>query len=165
MRIALVAAMAADRVIGKDGRMPWHLPAELQHFKRITLGKPVVMGRTTYESIGRPLPGRTNIVLSRQVNEQTVDANGVVWVNSPAQAIAAAGNAAELMVIGGGHIYREFLPLAQRLYLTEIQLKTEGDTYFPDYQALATWRCVEEQRHAADDNNPHSFVTKVLDRA
>lgn len=164
MRIALVAAMAANRVIGKDGRMPWHLPAELQHFKRITLGKPVVMGRTTFESIGRPLPGRTNIVLSRQVAEPQIDAQGVVWVNSPAQALAAAAGADELMVIGGGHIYREFLPHATRLYLTEIELETAGDTYFPDFQANATWHCVEQELHPADANNAYSFVTKIFDR-
>lgn len=164
MKIALVAAMAANRVIGKDGDMPWHLPAELQHFKRVTLGKPVVMGRTTYESIGRPLPGRTNIVLSRQYQQPFTDANGVIWVSSPQQAIAAAGDAEMLMVIGGGRIYAEFLPLADRLYLTQIKLSTEGDTFFPDYQAHGNWQLLESQLHPADSANPHEFVTEVYTR-
>lgn len=164
MHIALVAAMAANRVIGKDGKMPWHLPAELQHFKRITLGKPVVMGRTTYESIGRPLPGRTNIVLSRKYPQPYTDEQGVIWVNSPEQAVHAAGHTEELMVIGGGHVYAEFLPHAYRLYLTQIQLETEGDTFFPDYHAQANWELVESVEHPADDKNSHAFVTEVYER-
>src|SRR5690606_30525750 len=112
MKIALVAAMAHNRVIGKDNKMPWHLPAELQHFKKITLGKPIVMGRATFESIGRPLPGRTNIVLTRQEIAATDQADGVIWVHSPEQAMTAAGAADELMIIGGGKIYELFLPLA-----------------------------------------------------
>lgn len=164
MKIALVAAMAANRVIGKDGDMPWHLPAELQHFKKITLGKPVVMGRATYESIGRPLPGRTNIVLSRQYEQPYKDDNGVIWVNSPAQAITAAGDVETLMVIGGGRIYAEFLPLADLLYLTQIKLETAGDTYFPDYRAQANWQLLESQTHSADANNPHEFVTEIYRR-
>lgn len=164
MKIALVAAMAVNRVIGKDGDMPWHLPAELQHFKRVTLGKPVVMGRTTYESIGRPLPGRTNIVLSRQYQQPFTDANGVIWVSSPAQAITAAADADTLMVIGGGRIYAEFLPLADLLYLTQIKLETAGDTFFPDYQAHAKWQLIDSETHAADATNPHEFVTEVYRR-
>ncbi len=165
MLISLVAAMAANRVIGKDGDMPWHLPAELQHFKKVTLGKPVVMGRTTYESIGRPLPGRTNIVLSRQYEQPYTDSQGVVWVSNPEQAVAAAGEATELMVIGGGHVYAEFLPHAGRLYLTQINLTTEGDTYFPDYHAQGPWQLVESVEHAADDKNLYSFVTEVYEKA
>lgn len=164
MKIALVAAMAANRVIGKDGDMPWHLPAELQHFKKVTLGKPVVMGRATYESIGRPLPGRTNIVLSRQYEQPFTDDKGVIWVSSPAQAIDAAGDIEQLMVIGGGRIYAEFLPLADLLYLTQIKLETAGDTYFPDYQAQATWQLLESETHPADAENPHEFVTELYRR-
>ncbi|MGI0152972.1 MULTISPECIES: type 3 dihydrofolate reductase [Idiomarinaceae] len=161
MLIALVAAMAANRVIGKDGDMPWHLPAELKHFKQVTLGKPVVMGRTTYESIGRPLPGRTNIVLSRKHQQPYTDELGVIWVNSPHYAVQAAGHADELMVIGGGHVYAEFLPRADKLYLTKIDLDTAGDTYFPDYQAVADWDLIEAVEHPADASNPHAFVTEV----
>ncbi|RUO62525.1 type 3 dihydrofolate reductase [Pseudidiomarina insulisalsae] len=164
MRIALIAAMAEDRVIGKDGAMPWHLPAELQHFKRITLGKPVVMGRATYESIGRPLPGRRNIILSRKYQQPYTDDQGVIWVSSPAQAVAAAGECEELMIIGGGHVYNEFLRHAQRLYLTEIDLKVAGDTWFPDFEALGDWQLHEQIEHPADAKNPHSFKTLVYDR-
>lgn len=168
MRIALVAAMAKHRVIGKDGQMPWHLPAELQHFKRVTLGKPVVMGRATYESIGRPLPGRLNIVVSRQYSEAMTDAQGVVWVGSPEQAVQVAQqqtHSDELMIIGGGTIYEIFLPHAERLYLTDIDLETAGDTYFPDYQAIAEWQLLERVEHPADSNNPHPFTTNVWQRA
>lgn len=164
MRIALIAAMAQDRVIGKDGAMPWHLPAELQHFKRITLGKPIVMGRNTYESIGRPLPGRLNIVLSRRYQQPHTDEQGVVWVSDPEQAVAAAGETDELMIIGGGHVYKEFLPYAQRLYITEIDLNVEGDTWFPDYKALGEWELREQVEHPSDAKNPHSFKTLVYDR-
>ncbi|MDN7124382.1 type 3 dihydrofolate reductase [Pseudidiomarina sp. 1APP75-32.1] len=164
MRIALIAAMAHDRVIGKNGDMPWHLPAELQHFKRITMGKPVVMGRKTYESIGRPLPGRTNIVLSRKYQQPYTDEQGVVWVSDTGQAVTAAGDTEELMVIGGGHVYQEFLPHAARLYLTQIDVKVEGDTWFPDFHALGEWELKEQVAHPADKNNPHSFSTQVFER-
>src|SRR5690554_3787051 len=117
--ISLVAAMAKHRVIGKSGDMPWHLPSELKYFKEITMGKPIVMGRTTFESIGRPLPGRQNIVISRQPHllPDTVDA-----VKSPAEALALVANAEEVMVIGGGQIYECFLPYATRLYVTHIDV-------------------------------------------
>lgn len=164
MIVALVAAMAQDRVIGKDGDMPWHLPAELQHFKKVTLGKPVVMGRATYESIGRPLPKRTNIVLSRRHQQPYTDEQGVIWVNSPELALQAAGHSDEVMIIGGGHVYREFLPQAERLYLTEIDLHTAGDTHFPDFHAEGNWELVEKVEHPADANNPHTFFTCVYQR-
>lgn len=164
MKIALVAAMAAQRVIGKDGNMPWHLPAELAYFKQITLGHPVLMGRTTYESIGRPLPGRTNIVLSNRYAQPHTDERGVIWVNSPAAAVAAAGNVERLMVIGGGRVYAEFLPYADELYLTHIDLHTEGDTYFPDYTDGIDWLPVKVQEHPADERNPHAFITAVYHR-
>lgn len=131
MQISLVAAMAADRVIGKDGQMPWHLPEELQHFKAITLGKPVIMGRRTFESIGRPLPGRHNIVISRQKLELP---EGVSLVSSPEEALAVAAKADEVMIIGGGEIYRQFMPYASRMYLTMIALEVDGDTRFPAYE-------------------------------
>lgn len=164
MKIALVAAMAANRVIGKDGKMPWHLPAELAYFKSVTMGYPVLMGRTTYESIGRPLPGRTNIVLSSRYAQTHTDALGVVWVNSLAAAVAAAAGAERLMVIGGGRVYAELLPYADELYLTHIDLVTDGDTYFPDYTQAMTWLLSSSQEHAADDSNKHAFRTAVYQR-
>lgn len=164
MRIALIAAMARDRVIGKNGDMPWHLPAELQHFKRVTMGKPVVMGRTTFESIGRPLPGRTNIVLTRSCQQPYTDDQGVIWVSDTEQAVSAAGEAEELMVIGGGQVYQEFLPHAARLYLTQIDIEVEGDTWFPDFQVLGDWELREQVEYPADSKNPHAFTTQVFER-
>lgn len=167
MKIALVAAMANNRVIGKAMKMPWHLPAELQHFKKITLGKPIVMGRATFESIGRPLPGRRNIIISRtprpeqNVTQATTD---VVWVTDPQAAIAAAGDVDELMVIGGGKIYEIFLPLADRLYLTKIDLDVSGDTYFPDYAKAAEWQEIFSEYHPPSERNSEGFTTLIFDR-
>ncbi len=151
MEITLIAAMAAGRVIGKDNAMPWHLPADLRHFKALTLGKPVVMGRKTFESLGRPLPGRHNIVVSRNPQLQL---EGVTVVATPEQAIVAAGDVAELMIIGGAQIYRQFLPLATRLELTLIELQVEGDTHFPAYDD-GSWQQVSSEQLAPDANNPH----------
>lgn len=128
--ISLIAALAVDRVIGMENAMPWNLPADLAWFKRNTLNKPVVMGRHTWESIGRPLPGRKNIVISSQPGTD----DRVQWVKSVDEAIAACGDAPEIMVIGGGRVYEQFLPKAQKLYLTHIDAEVEGDTHFPDYE-------------------------------
>jgi len=156
----MVAAMTKNRVIGKDNQMPWHLPADLKHFKQVTLGKPVVMGRKTFESIGRLLPGRRNVVISRST---PADAKGAEWVTSLEQAFRLVQQHDEVMVIGGAEIYRQCLPLAQRLYLTEIDLSTEGDAYFPDYQSEKAddWRLIEESHHPADINNRYHcrFIT------
>lgn len=164
MKIALVAAMAANRVIGKDGNMPWHLPAELAYFKSVTLGHPVLMGRTTYESIGRPLPGRTNIVLSSRYSQPYTDERGVIWVANPQAAVTAAAGAERLMVIGGGRVYAELLDYADELYLTHIDLQTDGDTFFPDYTAGIHWLPVQVTEHAADAANPYPFITAVYHR-
>jgi dihydrofolate reductase len=162
MIISMVAAMAANRVIGKDNRMPWHLPADLKHFKQVTLGKPVVMGRKTFQSIGRTLPGRRNIVISRNT---PADAQGAEWVQSLEQALNLLQDQPEVMIIGGAQIYSQCLPLAQRLYLTEIALETTGDTWFPDYQISGTWRQVEEAMHPADSVNPYACRFITLERA
>lgn len=164
MRISLVVAMADNRVIGKDNKMPWHLPDELQYFKKITLGKPIVMGRNTFESIGRPLPGRKNIVLSRTPETNQTHNGQVLWVGGLQQAITAAGPVEEIMVIGGGKIYESFLPLADRLYVTKIDLNVDGDTVFPDYENGAEWQEVERQEFAASDRNSHDFTTLIFDR-
>ena len=128
MIISMIAAMAKDRVIGKDNQMPWHLPADFAWFKRCTMGKPVVMGRKTYESIGRPLPGRQNIVISRDDN---LAIEGVTTVTSIERALEAAGEVDEVMIIGGGAIYKACLPQADKLYVTYIDAQIEGDTQFP----------------------------------
>jgi dihydrofolate reductase len=152
--ITIVVAMGRNRGIGLDGRMPWHLPAELRHFKAVTMGKPVVMGRKTWEAIGRPLPGRQNIVVSR--NEQ-FQAPGCDVVGSLVEAVEAA-EGMEVMLIGGGELYRQALPLASRLLLTEIDLEPAADTWFPQWDP-AEWRLVGSQRHEADDENRYAFET------
>jgi dihydrofolate reductase len=161
MKIAMIAAMANNRVIGKNNQMPWHLPADLKNFKAVTLGKPVLMGRKTFESIGRALPGRRNLVISRTLPSDT---KGVEWFNSVELAIAAAEASPELMIIGGAEIYRQCLPLAATLYLTEIDLDIDGDAYFPDYQAAADWQLQAEHRHQSDVLNPHSYRFITLKR-
>ncbi|KAE9636798.1 type 3 dihydrofolate reductase [Aeromonas veronii] len=162
MKISMIAAMAHDRVIGKDNQMPWHLPADLAHFKRVTLGKPVLMGRKTFESIGRPLPGRRNLVISRNPDYQ---AEGIEVVGSVEAALAllAGSSVEELMVIGGGHLYAEMLPSADCLYLTRIDLAVEGDTRFPAFDD-GQWQRVECESHPADEKNPHPYSFEIWQR-
>ena len=161
MKISLIAAMASNRIIGLDNKMPWHLPADLKHFKRVTLGKPIIMGRKTYESIGRALPGRLNIVMSRDAQYKLEDAT---VVSTHESAIAAAGQAEEVMVIGGGHIYEQFLTQADQLYLTFIALDVEGDTQFPDYESMGEWKVMEEEAHSKDEVNPYDYRFVTLKR-
>lgn len=157
MLISMIAALSSNGVIGRDNKLPWHLPEDLKYFKKVTMGKSLLMGRKTYESIGRPLPGRTNIVLSRQ---QQFSAPGVIVVHSTEQALAEAGRtgATELMVIGGEDVYRTMLPLARRLYLTRVDTQVEGDAFFPP---LEPGRWLEVSRHdvaANGDTCAYSFV-------
>ncbi len=154
-RITLVVAAASNGVIGVDGRMPWHLPADLARFKRLTLGKPVLMGRRTHESIGRPLPDRPNLVLSRDPDYR---ADGCRTVRSLDEAIdvAAGMGAPELMVIGGGAVYAQALPGAQRILLTRVHAAPEGDTFFPAVDPRE-WQEVGRERRAADDRNPYAM--------
>jgi dihydrofolate reductase len=160
MIISLIAAMAEQRIIGKDNQMPWHLPADLAWFKRNTINKPVIMGRKTYQSIGRPLPGRHNIVLSRQAG----DDDRVTWVTSVSQALAAVGEADEVMIIGGENIYRQFLPVANRLYITHIEAELDGDAAFPDYSP-EQWQSVFSESHDADERNAYRYRFEILQRA
>jgi len=160
MNIALIAAMANNRVIGLDNQMPWHLPADLQHFKAVTLGKPVIMGRKTYQSIGKALPGRRNIVISRG-EAQSSDAQ---WVSSIDEALSLTADAEEVMIIGGAEIYRQALPLASRLYLTFIDLTVSGDAYFPDYLSVAQWRQTDAKNFSPDNKNVHSYQFVTLER-
>ena len=161
MLISLIVAMAENRVIGRGNQMPWHLPADLRHFKSVTLGKPVIMGRKTFESIGRPLPGRRNVVISRNLDWC---AEGVESVSSLDAALALVQDADEVMIIGGGQLYREALPLAQRLYLTHIELPvTDADTWFPDYSQYQWQQCAEEL-HDPDEKNPYHYRFETLDR-
>ncbi|MFC3396712.1 type 3 dihydrofolate reductase [Brenneria rubrifaciens] len=163
MVISLIAALAVDRVIGMENVMPWHLPADLAWFKRNTLGKPIIMGRTTFRSIGQPLPGRHNIVVSTHPG----DDDRVTWVSSLEEALVAADEAAdeaeEVMIIGGGSIYQQMLPQANRLYLTHIDVEVEGDTHFPDYEP-DEWHSTFSEFHDADERNSHSYCFEILDR-
>jgi dihydrofolate reductase len=161
--IVLVVAVAANGVIGANGAMPWHLPADLRHFKRLTTGKPVIMGRKTFESIGKPLPGRHNIVLTR---DSSWSADGVTVARNLAEAIAAAGldpraRAEAVMVIGGAEIYAQAIPIATRIELTRIHLAPEGDTRFPDLDP-AQWQETAREGHPAEEGVPaYDFLTYV----
>ncbi|MGQ8366260.1 type 3 dihydrofolate reductase [Glaciecola sp. 1036] len=159
----MIAAMANNRVIGLDNQMPWHLPADLKHFKAVTLGKPVVMGRKTYESIGKALPGRKNIVITRNQAYQLTDAIVVETIESALK--VASIESSEVMIIGGGAIYEAVLPLADKLFLTFIDLEVEGDTQFPDYNAQAKWIEVDSEHHLADEKNPYDYKFVTLERA
>ncbi|MCF7519920.1 type 3 dihydrofolate reductase [Pseudoalteromonas sp. L21] len=159
MKISMIAAMANNRIIGQDNQMPWHLPADLQHFKQVTMAKPVIMGRKTFESIGRPLPGRQNIIISRNAQYK---AEGIEVVTSPEAALALVKGEDEVMIIGGGNIYQQFLAQAERLYLTFIDLDVEGDTQFPDYENVADWTIVEQEQKQPDNKNPYSYTFVTL---
>lgn len=152
--------MARNRVIGKDNAMPWHLPADLAHFKRVTMGKPVIMGRNTYESIGRPLPGRKNVVISRNPDYSP---EGCVVVSSIDAALAECAEVDEVMIIGGGQLYQAMLPHADRLYLTLIDSDLDGDTQFPDYTGY-DWKVVDTEHYAADERNQYDLEFVTLDR-
>jgi dihydrofolate reductase len=156
----MVVATANNRVIGKDNDMPWHLPADLAYFKKTTLGKPVIMGRKTYESIGRPLPGRQNIVISRDINYK---AEGVETVTSVDAALALVSEVEEVMVIGGGAIYQHCLPAADRLYITHIEAEIEGDTQFPFYDTNI-WKKVSSSIRLADENNAYNLEFCVYEK-
>ena len=151
MRIVMIAAMAQGRVIGVNNTMPWHLPADLKHFKRVTMGKPVIMGRKTYQSIGKALPGRENVVISAS----GFTAEDATVVASPKEALAKTAMAGEVSVIGGGKIYEMFLPLASEIHLTFIDLQVAGDTHFPDMDD--SWLEICSQSHPADELNPYAY--------
>ncbi len=159
MKLALVVAVAENGVIGRGNKLPWHLPEDLQHFKRTTLGKPILMGRKTWESIGRPLPGRTNIVITRQPN---YEAEGARVVDSLQAAISLAEGVAlidgvdELMVIGGADIYRLALPRAERLYLTEVHGEVDGDAFFPDWER-DNWTETRRESHPAPEDGGYAY--------
>ena len=167
MKLALIAAMAQNRVVGIDNKLPWHLPEDLKYFKRITTGKAVIMGRKTYESIGRPLPNRTNIVITRSTE---FSAPGIEVVNSLDAAIELAENVSlinavdEVMVIGGAQIYEVALPQADRLYLTHVHANVEGDAYFPDVD-MSQWKELGREDYDASETNPYDYSFVVYDKA
>ncbi len=164
MKISLIVAVSRNGIIGIDNQLPWHLPEDLKYFKSVTMGKPIIMGRKTYDSIGRPLPGRTNIVITRDSSWQ---AEGVEVARTLAQAMTlgqlacAQADVDEAMVIGGEQINRMTLPAADRLYLTEVQAEVEGDAFFPEFD-VKDWHQVSEQLPEVTDTHPYRFV--VLER-
>jgi len=159
-RVSLVVAMDEGGVIGREGRLPWRQPADLMHFKVLTMGKPMLMGRKTFDSIGRPLPGRTNIVLTRDVSWAR---EGAITVHSLDDALTHAGQAPELMVIGGADVYRLTLPRAHRIYLTRIHARVAGDAHFPAVD-WSTWREVETQHFAADEKHAYAMTFVTLEK-
>jgi dihydrofolate reductase len=158
--ISLIVAASENDVIGRDGNLPWRLPDDLRHFKEVTMGKPVVMGRKTWESIGKPLPGRQNVVITRQ---KDYDAKGCEVVGYPAAALLATLQADELMVIGGGRVYRQFLRRADRIYLTRVHATIEGDAFFPSLGD--DWERVSSDSFPADDRNEHAFTFERWERS
>lgn len=165
MILSVIVAMAHNRVIGLNNQMPWHLPADLAWFKKNTLNKPVIMGRKTFESIGRPLPNRHNIVISRQIESIDNKISNVSWVKSIDEAISLAQKKQpdEVFIIGGGNIYQQVLPLIERLYLTHIDAELQGDTYFPDYLS-EQWQVIYQEDHQADEKNSYPYQFKILQR-
>jgi dihydrofolate reductase len=161
MTISLIWAMDDNRLIGSDNGLPWKLPADMKWFRQHTLGKPIVMGRKTYESFGaRPLPQRTNIVITRDRDYRSA---GAVIVHSIEEAIQQAGDADELMIIGGASFYQQMLPQADRLYITRVHGRFAGDTWFPDYN-VDDWQEVEQHTHPADDRNSHDCTFIIYER-
>jgi dihydrofolate reductase len=157
--ISLIVAMGSNRVIGRDNRLPWRMPADMKRFRAITMGKSILMGRLTYDSIGRPLNGRHNIVLTR---DRDFRAAGCTVANSIDEALRAAGKG-EILVIGGGLLYEQMLPMADRIYLTLLDAQFEGDSYFPLIEAR-TWTEVSREMCPADASNAYNYAFIVLER-
>ena len=158
--ISIIVAASTNNAIGIRGDLPWRLSDDLKHFKSVTMGKPIVMGRKTWDSIGRPLPGRQNIVITRQAGYV---AEGCDVVASLAEAAEAAGDENEIMVIGGSEIYSLALPLADRLYMTRVHAAVDGDAFFPEIDATE-WRLIDEEHHEADERNEHPYSFRVFER-
>jgi dihydrofolate reductase len=160
MQISLIAAMDKKHVMGYQNKLPWHMPADLLHFKNLTLEKPIVMGRKTFESIGKPLPKRQNIILTRNPQFQ---APGCTIVSSLDAALTAANPAKELMIIGGSELFSLALPLSTVMYLTLIHHEFTGDTYFPQWN-IKEWIVTSSEYHRADEKNPYDYEFLTLER-
>lgn len=156
----MIVAASTNNVIGVDGDLPWHISADLKKFKAITMGKPMIMGRATYESIGRALPGRHSIVLSRQ---EGFEAEGCDVVSSPTEALKVAGDVDEVMIIGGGKVYMDFLPMTDRIYLTRVDATMEGDTWLPELDA-DEWKLLQSEKHSASAEREYGFSFEVWTR-
>jgi dihydrofolate reductase len=158
--IAIIVAVAQNGVIGAANGLPWRLPDDLKRFKALSLGKPVVMGRRTFDSIGRPLPGRTNIVVSRQ---PALAIDGAIVARSLDEALVAAGAAPEIVVIGGAEIFRQALPRTDMIHLTRVHARVDGDVFFPELDP-AKWREAAVEHHAADERHLYAFSFVTLQR-
>lgn len=159
MTFSLIVATTINNVIGKDNQMPWHLPADLAWFRQNTTGKPVIMGRKTFESIGRPLPKRINIVLSRKPFEH----EGVIWKDSLESAVDLVKDSEEILLLGGGELFKQYLPQADKLYFTQIQAEIDGDTFFPELN-WDEWNIEHEEYRHADENNAYDLKFLILMR-
>jgi dihydrofolate reductase len=167
VRISLIVAATENRVIGRDGQMPWTMPSDLKYFRRITTGKPVIMGRKTFEAIGKPLPNRHNIVVSRQADRAHPGCDVVMSLEAAlerAQTVAQASGADEIMILGGGQIYAAALPFADRVYFTRIRVALEGDATFPELNP-AQWVLTEQKPLAADPKDQYAAETLIFDRS
>jgi dihydrofolate reductase len=160
MKLAFIVAMDENRGIGYHNQLPWHMPADLQHFKKMTLGKPIIMGRKTYESIGRPLLKRRNIIITR---DPIYRVEGCEVFNTLDAALAAVSDVEEAMMIGGAELFNQLLPKADRLYLTEIHHQFEVDTFFSEIN-LKEWKVIDEEYHPADDANPYDYTFSTLEK-
>ncbi len=159
MKISMIAAMTHQRLIGDNNSIPWHLPADFAWFKKQTVGKPIVMGRKTFESIGRPLPNRRNVVISRNTAWQ---ADGVEVVHDAQSALQLLADSEEVMIIGGSKIYEAYLQQADRLYLTFIDAELSGDAYFPEWGN--DWQEVHSEQYSADENNQYEMTFTIFER-
>lgn len=162
MTISLVVAAASNNAIGKEGKLPWHLPNDMKHFKNVTWGLPVIMGRKTFESLGKPLAGRKNIVISRQPGWSAAGAVAVKNIDD-ALFLAKETDAKETMVIGGGEIYRTLFEKAKRIYLTRVEAEPEADTFFPSLNPKE-WRLVSQKKYEADEKNIYNYSFQVWER-
>jgi len=158
--LSIIAALSENGVIGRDNQLPWRMPADLAHFKRLTMGKPIIMGRRTWESLPGLLPHRTHVVVTR---DRDYKVQGGFVVHSIQEAFEFAGDAEEMMAVGGANLYAQTLPLAARMYLTIVHDFFDGDAVFPDYEK-AEWHEVARERHAADSRNPHDYTFSTLER-
>jgi dihydrofolate reductase len=158
--ISIIVAMAENHVIGRNNELPWRLPADLQHFKTLTVGKPIIMGRRTWESLPGLLPDRRHIVLTRDAGYVAEDC---LVVHTMEEAISAAGDVPEVMIIGGSNLYQQFLPVAHRIYLTLVHAEVQGDALFPDYDE-SCWREEARETHPPDENNPYPYTFLALSR-
>jgi dihydrofolate reductase len=160
MKVSMIVAVSANNVIGANAGLPWRLQEDLRRFKEITMGKPMIMGRLTFESIGKALPGRRSIVITRQVDYQR---EGIEVVTTPDAALELAGDVDEVMIIGGGEVYEQFLPMTDRIYLTRVHAEFDGDTFFPEINE-DEWRILSSEPLPPNDKRPFSISFQTLER-